>query len=305
MLATRLAKDMFQRKTGHSAAVVARTGLFVGLFLVTLAHPAIILAADPPDDPPLESGDDKSSEAAAEALAADARTLYESGQYAQAITAYVKAHRLAPAGALLYNIAFIYDQKLNENELALDFYRRFIRSPDADPALMERANQRIAELKAVAASPGTDGVPALAELGPTATSEPVVTGSAVVTNQPEPGGRPMRTAGWVLTGVGFAAAATGVVFGVLAQSTHEDFENAHSLNDKLDLSDTGETQALTGDVLMGVGAAALVAGVVLLIVDATSDTAERSADAGPSYRFGTTLIGTESLTPVFTFGGNL
>ncbi|NUN14732.1 MAG: hypothetical protein HUU55_13965 [Myxococcales bacterium] len=303
MLVRRLQKEMVPRKIGIASVFVWKVLPQSLLLLVFLVAAPAHLAAQPAETEMPAVSETQSAEATAEALAADARALYESGQYAQAITAYVKAHRLAPAGALLYNIAFIYDAKLNEKELALDFYRRFIRSPDADPALMERANQRIAELKVESVGGGTT-TQAIGESGTSRVIDPAVTVS-VTPESKETTVRPMAIAGWVLTGVGFAAAATGVVFGVLAQDTHDDFKAADSLDDKLDLSDTGEMQALTGDIMMGVGGAALVTGIVLLIVDATSGPSGDTASTGSSYRVGTTMIRGETWTPVFTFGGTL
>jgi hypothetical protein len=78
---------------------------------------------------------------------------------------------------------------------------------------------------------------------------------------------------WVVIGVGGAAIATGVVLGVLTLGERSDFED----NPTHDGADTGERLALFTDVAFGVGAVAVVTGVVLLLTE--EEGGEQAASA--------------------------
>jgi hypothetical protein len=44
-------------------------------------------------------------------------------------------------------VATVYDRKLHERELAAEYYRRYIRTPDPNPELVKRATERLTGLK--------------------------------------------------------------------------------------------------------------------------------------------------------------
>lgn len=205
-----------------------------------------------------------------EQLAAEAETQYKQGKYEEAIATYLKAYQISSVSALLYNIAYIYDHKLHEVDLALDFYRRFVKSQDADPEMVARATQRINELKTRKES---------LEDKPTTPREPSVT-------KKRKGIAPIRIAGWATLGGGVVLLGTGLVFGIIAKKTQEDFESEGNLSKKLDLRDTGKKQALAADILMSVGSAAVVGGIVMLFLP------ER-------------LVGNARVTPVLTNSGGV
>ena len=225
--------------------------LAVSVVIVTCAVTSI--RAAPPDDPPNTAKD-------VEMLAADARKLFQEERFDEAISAYLKAYRLAPAGALLYNVAFIYDKKLAERDLAIDYYRRYIRSPDADPDVVERATTRIGELK-------TEKEPIKGPVNrPLDTKDTGAPGNSLPPRVDPPPARPWQwTAGWVTLGVGGAILAAGVTFGVLAKGTHDDFGAATDFARKQDLQSTGQREALIGDICMATGLAAITAGLVLAL----------------------------------------
>jgi tetratricopeptide (TPR) repeat protein len=87
------------------------------------------------------------SAADVEQIASRAYELQVAGRYGEAIAAYLKAYELSSAGAALLNVATIYDRRLHDRALAADYYRRYVRAPDADPPLVERANGRLAVLE--------------------------------------------------------------------------------------------------------------------------------------------------------------
>src|SRR5262249_3618072 len=82
-----------------------------------------------------------------EAIAAQAFELYNKGEYVRAITLYLKAYQAEPAAAIIFNVARIYDQKLHDRVLAIDYYQRYLSAPDAEPELVQRANERIIALR--------------------------------------------------------------------------------------------------------------------------------------------------------------
>ena len=188
----------------------------------------------------------------AESLAAEGRRLYGEGRFAEAVSAYLEAHRLAPSGALLYNIAFLYDKKMAEPDLAMEFYQRCVGSPDSEARIVERASRRLAALRAekeARTAPigdgGRDGAPA--------------------------GGVPRSTWGWVAVGSGAGVLVGGVTLALLAREDHQAYQSSRDLGRKEDLRERGRAMAIAGDVMMAVGAAAVVTGTVLLLLPEHDD----------------------------------
>ena len=239
------------------------------------------IRAAPPDDPPSTAKD-------VEALAAEARKLFQDEHYEEAISAYLRAYRLAPAGALLYNIAFIYDKKLGERELAMDFYRRYIGSSDADPDVVQRANTRIGELK-LEKEPKTGTINR--PLDTKDTGAPGNLNPPRVEPPPPAPSSPQRLWGWVTLGVGSAVLATGAGLGVAAKFAHDDFSSSTNLSEKQDLQSRGKTFALAGDILMGTGVAAIAAGLVLALTAPSSPVGVGAApvEGGAIVLFGGSL----------------
>jgi tetratricopeptide (TPR) repeat protein len=85
--------------------------------------------------------------ARAEAYAADAFNAYSRKDYASAIALYQKAFEAAPSADILYNLARIYDTKLKNRSLAIEYYRRYSLDTGADPNRLRLANVRLSELR--------------------------------------------------------------------------------------------------------------------------------------------------------------
>ncbi|MGK0358123.1 MAG: tetratricopeptide (TPR) repeat protein [Bradymonadia bacterium] len=229
--------------------------------LVGLAGP--VLAA-PADD----------STARIEALAQKASARYSAGDYADAVEMYLEAYRLGKAAALLYNVAVIYDRKINDRQLAITYYRRYIAAPDADPSAASRATERVQTLKTAQAK--ADAQRRTEELASAqrrrdaaeARDAPPPAPRAAMSTTIKPA-EPNRIVGWLVTGAGVVALGAGVGYGLGAASDQTAFDDSASLTEKQDLRNSGQQKALIADVLMGVGAAALITGVVLLV---TADT---------------------------------
>ncbi len=219
----------------------------------------------------------------ADALAKEARGHYDQGRFEQAVAAYLKAYRQSPSAGFLYNVAVIYDRKLNESELAIDFYRRYIVADDADPAAVERATARIKALKSTAAAEPVPADPAPAPASRPATNpEPESTANVA----PAPGGGEPATSGrkiaaYTLMGIGGAALVGGVALGVLASTVEKKYAEAETVGDKKNMQSLGRSEALAGDVLMGGGVALAGVGLVLLLTGG-GDSAPSAAPAPES-----------------------
>lgn len=214
-----------------------------------------------------------------ERLAGEARALYDKEEYGQAVAVYLEAYKLQPTAAVLYNVAVIYDKKLGEADLAIDFYRRYIGSPDADPAVVQRATARIQELKTAQAEAEAEATARrererARRLEPEPTLQPIEAPKALGTQS---------IVGYVTLAGGLALVAGGAVMGVLAGDAADDFSASNDLGDKLDHRDTAEGRALVADVLYGVGAAAAITGLVLVVLDdGPVDTEGRTVGVAPT-----------------------
>lgn len=219
----------------------------------------------------------------AEALAGRANAAYQAGNHLEAVELYREAYGISRATAILYNIALIYDRKLDDEELAMQFYRQYLAAPDADPKAASRATARLQELKveqqkAEASAQEAEQRRRKQEEQRQAEEErrkAEAQGGGGVAGRVTPsdgGGSGMRVGGWVAAGVGVAAIGTGVYFGIAAQGSADDFANSTGLADKKSLRSDGEREALMADVLYGVGGVAVITGVVLLLM-APDDTA--------------------------------
>lgn len=249
----------------HSTRVLAparRAYYLARLFACALASLALAsapvsrAAADPPGGPPADPT------ARAEWLSSQAETAFAEKRFADAIRLYLDAWEASPAASILYNVAFIYDKRLNDPELAIDYYDRAARSADADDDLKGKARARIAALRAERAGdkPPPDKPPP--DKPPPDKRPP-----------PEPAGGG-SVGPWVVAGSGGALLLGGAIMGLIASSTESDFQDAESAADKRALQDQGRTEALVADILMGTGIVAIGAGVVWMILDASSEPGE-------------------------------
>lgn len=180
----------------RSTALMAALGL--------LAPSAAL--AEQPSQPGQETAERQSE---AEALARRAFEAYSKGDYTSALTLYQQALQISPAAAIYFNIASIYDKKLPDPELAIEFYRKCLTAPDASPDIALKASARIQALNQEVAQrkAGTTGQSATRQETPTTQpSGP----------PPEPG-KAQRIAGVVVGALGVAVVGVGVGFGIDAK----------------------------------------------------------------------------------------
>jgi hypothetical protein len=167
-----------------------------------------------------------------EQLASQAYELHQQGKFAESIAVYLKAYEISKASDIIFNVATIYDRKLHERELAADYYRRYIRTPDPNPDLVKRATERLTGLKkeaeeeqakrnaappssAAGAAKGAPNAPA-APTGPTPEER-----EARIRE-----GRTWRTAGIIIGAVGVAGL---IGSGALAYSAVQNNKSADKL----------------------------------------------------------------------------
>ncbi|HLV22469.1 MAG TPA: hypothetical protein VKZ49_16360 [Polyangiaceae bacterium] len=139
---------------------------------------------------------------------------------------------------------------------------------------------------ALEAAPAPAPAPAQAPPPPPSAAPAQPPAAPVVAQPPAPqpaadrgSGSGQRIAGWVLTGVGAAGLGAGGVFALSAVGKNNDADDHCRPNDNtlcdaegVDLADEAGTQATIATVTMGLGAAALIGGIVLLAT-APSNTA--------------------------------
>lgn len=213
-----------------------------------------------------------------EELASRARTLYEAGDFGQSVAVYLEAYKLQPTAAVLYNVAVIYDRKLQEVDLAIDFYRRYIGSPDAAPDVVQRATARLQELKEQKEARRQADLATLSAPPP----EQRPAGGAEAELTPMSG---QSVAGYVVLATGLAALAGGAVVGMVAADSADAFNTIDANTDyesRKALQDEASSRALVADVLMGVGAAAAITGLLLVVLDDGPDPAETALRFGPT-----------------------
>lgn len=199
---------------------------------------------------------------------------YERGEYEKALAEFEEAYRLAPRPELQYNIAQAHERLL-AFESAIAAYQAYLAGkPEARDrkvveSRIEFLKKQIAQKNAAAARPPP---------------EALATGTVSPTSELEPRSRWKRTVGWVAIGVGGAALATGLVFGLIARNKANDLEDANdsqqSWDDAQQLQEDGEraeTISIVGLVLGGVAAAG---GTVLLLLDRSEGRSVYSFNSG-------------------------
>ncbi len=196
---------------------------------------------------------------------------YSEGRYEEAVQDFLGAYRLSGRPLLLFNLANAYE-RLGRYQEALDALRQY--APNAPFQESAEVRVRIQNLEQRVQQAAAQTGPDAAQ--PVATAAPAYDEGLLVT-------------GIVVGGVGVALAVTGVVMGVLALDARSEAQSGCAMGGGVTLCDESvrgaldrdATFALLADVGVGVGAAAVVAGVVLAIVGATSRPTVQSARVLP------------------------
>ncbi len=207
----------------------------------------------------------------------EATKLAYEGSFDAAILKYIEAKTLRDDPIIDYNIARCYHKK-GDCTAAVAAYKTFVGRVDASEGDVESAQAYLDEL-------GTCGVeaPVVVEADPVVDPvDPVPDPDPVVDPGPSDGGATgYDYVAWGLTIGGGVFLATGVALDVAGASLVDDFKAAASAGDEAayeSLRDDIEGRQLTVYTLYGIGAAATVTGVVMLLL-APDDAATAIAPA--------------------------
>ena len=208
-----------------------------------------------------------------------AARLYKEGHFAEAAKEFEKAYQLAPAPALLFNIAQSY-RFANDCAAAASYYRKFVAAVKDAPNL-DKVQKYIEEMDACVAAQNKKPEPALPPPPPTPPPAPTpvpATAPAVVVAPPaaEPAdpGATKRHVGIALGVVGLAGFATGIYFthGVgAAENDHNRLvKTCTALTCNTDtfktVDDRGHRDQILAITSYAVGGAAIAAGVALYVL---------------------------------------
>jgi hypothetical protein len=201
----------------------------------------------------------------AESKADEAFRAYQSKHFAEAVALYMEAYNAAPNADILYNVARIYDAKLLDRPLAINFYRRYITDPGAVADRIQIANERLlvlreAELAATQPTPEVE-TPAAAPVIEARTAPAVYA-------PPEPGWSTAQVLGAVAASTGVIALGVGTGFGIAAMgetSTVNDLceNNVCSEQRGIDSARRAREHATISTVGFASGGALLALGAVL------------------------------------------
>jgi hypothetical protein len=159
----------------------------------------------------LDGAESDGAVAVAEQKAAQAFEAYQAKRFGQAVALYIEAYDASPNADILYNVARIYDTKLGDRPLAINFYRRYIGDPGAIPDRIQLANERLLALREAE----------LAANRPVATlnapAAPAVAAAAPI--EPAHGSpNAAEVTGIVLAASGVVALGVGAGFGIAAMN---------------------------------------------------------------------------------------
>jgi tetratricopeptide (TPR) repeat protein len=240
-----------------------RIASLIALSLALSSAPATSWADQPSSD---------SKVAAGEALAEQAFNLYKEGRFSEAVAAYSRAYELTGSSAIIFNIANIYDRKLRELDLAADYYRRYLRTPDANPELVRKANDRLEVLKQQATPLPASSAPARA----TTPAPPPPAG-------PDP---VWRTTGLVIGGLGVVSLGVATVFALQAKSKDDEsnkYCTGRQCTDERgpELADDAVSAANISTVTFGAGMVALLGGALLYFAGPSGGASGSAARPAP------------------------
>lgn len=199
--------------------------------------------------------------------------LYGRGDYTAAIGAFHAAFAFKTDPKLLFNIARC-QEKLGKIDDAIATYQQFVDSPGTTSQERAKALESMKALRderdareAIAASDKKRSDDSAArDAAPALTPKTEAPNRLVESAPRDEAPRRSHTLEWILIGSGSVALVTGGIFGGLALQNQSTFESSRVLQDKLDARDSGQRNAAISDVSIGVGAAAIVGGALVLLL---------------------------------------
>jgi tetratricopeptide (TPR) repeat protein len=198
-------------------------------------------------------------------LIRDGERLYGAGKYQEAAQLLLKAYALGPDPRLAFDIARAWDQA-GELAKALEYYQRYVSAEGTDAAVLKRSLLSIDRIKALLAKEEQARQAREVEQKRLAeteaarkTAQEEADRSAAKLRAQEQAEAAARARGrskvafWAVGGTAVAAAATGGMFGYLADHTYQQFHNATTVPAKLSLESDAKRDAAVADVCFAVG----------------------------------------------------
>jgi hypothetical protein len=233
----------------------------------------------------------------AEELAEQAYKLQQAGKFAEAIGTYVRAYNLSPMGAILFNVATLYDHKLHERALAMEYFRRYLQAPDADPGFIKKATERLSVLKTeveaeersrrtLPTAPPPAPTPPVSSSPP---APPLAPARDTAPSEGASGGSGWRTAGVVIGATGIAGLGASMVLGLLMKNKNDDanqFCDTSTCRDPqgVTLEHQSSTLGSAATVAFVAGASLLATGVTVFLIAPSSHAPSASIGIGPQGR---------------------
>jgi tetratricopeptide (TPR) repeat protein len=197
---------------------------------------------------------------------------YQNEDWNKAIEMYLESYKLSSTADLFFNIAVIYDRKLGNKSMAIEYFRKHNAAADTNPDLVAKANRRLEDL--------THETP----VGDTRKSSPTAL------PRPPDKGANMRIGGIVAATVGMIALGAGIGFGVAAISKMDEAKAAGCdstgcPNDTAaELERTANSRGNYSTIGVVAGGALVAAGVTLYVLAPNKPSRAESATATLMFR---------------------
>ncbi len=200
------------------------------------------------------------------------RAAFDAGRYEEALGYFERSYELSEAPELLYNIGHT-AERLRRDERAIEAFERFLEArPDAEGRAAIEV--RIANMRAaVAEREASDAAREEAEREAAAERERAAAAVAATESESQASSE-AGIGGWVVAGIGGAAAIAGAVLLGLAESQAAVVRDAPANTPWSDVAGAhadADTFGIAGAVLLGVGGAALVAGLIWGVIELPGD----------------------------------
>lgn len=187
---------------------------------------------------------------------------YRAGDFAGAVDLLDEAYGLHPEPVILYNLARAYEG-MGEDTQARDTYRRYLGS-DAEIEDRGAIEGRVASLTRQIEEREALERERQAALDAAQASEEE--------EEEEAPSRDVSLAPWLIAAGGVAIAGVGVALVPVAQSRHDDAVAEPEHQRAFELQDESKRLNRTGLILVGLGGAVAVGGLVWGIIDLTGDS---------------------------------
>ena len=152
---------------------------------------------------------------------------------------------------------------------AVEFYDRFVNSKNVALEDRKLAVERLEVLRPIADAQKQEEEQAEEPEGTEDPVQPEVDEGPTEPEGPTKKQKTLRIAGFVTLGVGVAALGAGAGLGVVARNRDESIADEPDIGSKREMADRARSAGITADVLYGVGGAAVVTGVVLVVLGYT------------------------------------